>query len=75
VIARAIFQWDHGDCATLEQWAEEHPSLRAAYFRSADAVIDAMESMEVTEKMEDAYWDAIGFQEIWRAMVRAMRDE
>lgn len=48
------------------------------YLRDADAIIDALASMEVTEGMRSAYSD-ITCELIdpygWRAMVGAMRDE
>lgn len=43
----------------------------------ADAVIDALEKMEVTDKMSRACWENMDGTSwnIWRAMVGAMRDE
>lgn len=49
------------------------------WFDMADAVIDALSSMTITEAMCDAYSEKAGGEWIdangWRAMVGAMRDE
>jgi hypothetical protein len=79
VIARAIFIGDYDED---ERW-DECPDLHRVYFKMADAVIDALASMEVTEAMGEAAWNAPGFGvdrnatacALWRAMVGAMRDE
>ena len=72
-IARAIFIGDYDED---ERW-DECPDLHHVYFKMADAVIDALEGMEVTDKMSRACWENMDGTSwnIWRAMVGAMRDE
>lgn len=73
-----IFRGDHLYCDEFAQWEKESPDLRAAYFAMADAVIDALASMEPTDAMIEAYLDQTGdpLSEFgWTAAVEAMRDE
>ena len=78
VIARAIF---HADNDEDESW-DGCPDLHPVYIKMADAVIDALEKMEVTEDMMLMYhscatppYDPIGeVMSIWRAMVGAMKE-
>lgn len=80
VIARAIQKSDMDD---EEPWDKCPESVQAIYLEFADAVIDALDEMEVTEDMMLMYHscatpphDPIGeVMSIWRAMVGAMRNE
>jgi len=78
VIAKAIYDADY--------IAPDSEDFKVYYFKLADAVIDALEKMEVTETMSFAateYWNPGDVKRmrtsdawsIWRAMVGAMRDE
>lgn len=68
VIARAIREGYEARHLKTDVWLE-----------MADAVIDALEKMEVTEVMAVVYWCGQNWQaqptDIWRAMVGAMRNE
>jgi hypothetical protein len=62
----------------VHEWDDLSDPAKVYWWQLADAVIDALEKMEVTEAMQAAYsditlelMDAHG----WRAMVGAMRDE
>lgn len=80
VIARAA--WAHYG-GSKQPWRKQQPRVQQYWLGMADAVIDALEGMEVTEAMEDAWrrhdWTALpcpqGVESPWRAMVGAMRDE
>jgi hypothetical protein len=65
VIAKALV-----DCFHNRGWDERCEKM-------ADAVIDALEGMEVTDKMSRACWENMDGTSwnIWRAIVGAMRDE
>lgn len=77
VIANAVCQSFYGQpMASISEFRRE------ICFKMADAVIDALEGMEVTEAMSDALWDAPAYTTsaataaaCWSAMVGAMRDE
>lgn len=75
VIARAIF---HADYDEDESW-DGCPDLHHVYVKMADAVIDALEGMKVTDLMHARveWWMSSDetITELWRAMVGAMRDE
>ena len=79
MIARAIF---HADYDEDESW-DGCPDLHPVYIKMADAVIDALEKMEVSVEMYKA-WCAVydedqhpskECQDTWKAFVGAMRDE
>ena len=77
LIANAVCQSFYGQpMASISEFRRE------ICFKMADAVIDALEGMEVTEAMSNALWDAPAArtnlqttETVWRAMVGAMRDE
>lgn len=79
VIARAIAASNIG----YDAWNELTNRDYRRYSEIADAVIDALEGMEVTEGMAEAAWNAPGCgtdthataRTLWQAMVGAMRDE
>lgn len=72
-IARALF---HADVNGI--W-EDMQQFHAEYFTVADAVIDALQKMPVTEAMQEKAFKWEGSDDhvavLWRAMVGAMRDE
>lgn len=74
VIARALYARYNpkGD------WGGLPESIQKSYLADADAVIDALEEMDVTAKMWGAGVEAAnagGVEEIWFAMVGAMKDD
>lgn len=74
VIARAIFSAETGPNDLWDDYYVNHPD----YFKMAEAVIDALEKMDVTSKMWGAGVEAAnagGVEEIWFAMVGAMKEE
>ena len=75
VIARAIAASNIG----YDAWNELTNSQYRRYSEMADAVIDALVNMPVTDAMQDAAFKWEGGDEhvavLWRAMVGAMRDE
>jgi len=88
IIARALHRADVEPRRFDPHWnVHEFDDLsdpaKVYWYRMADAVIDVLEGMEVTEAMEDAWrrhdWTALpcpkGVESPWRAMVGAMRDE
>lgn len=76
VIARAIQKSDMDD---EEPWDKCPESVQAIYLEFADAVIDALDEMEMTGRMIDAAMyctvNETSAASMWQAMVGAMRDE
>jgi len=83
VIARALHRADveprrFDPHYYVHEWDDLRDPAKVYWHRLADAVIDALEKMDVTAKMWGAGVEAAnagGVEEIWFAMVGAMKEE
>ena len=82
VIARALHRADveprrFDPHWNVHQFDDLSDPATVYWYRLADAVIDALEGMEVTDEMSRAFLENMDGTSwnIWRAMVGAMRDE